>query len=66
MLVRHPHPSLPIIHERIIQESNVKRTFQPSTTKRKRRHGYRARAAHRAGRQVLRRRRTKGRRRLSA
>ncbi len=43
-----------------------KRTYQPKKRQRAREHGFMKRMASKAGRNVLKRRRTKGRTRLSA
>jgi large subunit ribosomal protein L34 len=54
-----------LVEHREVSEDVVKRTFQPHRKSRKRTHGFRKRMRTRAGREVIRRRRRKGRRQLT-
>ena len=50
----------------ILEHNMPKRTFQPHTRHRARTHGFRARVLTKAGRAVIKRRRVKGRAKLTA
>lgn len=65
-MVSGPCDFKPCTRVRIREGFQVKRTYQPNKRRRAKKHGFRARMRTRAGQSIVKRRRRKGRTKLSA